>query len=212
MAPHMLLRRDTQLPGPLSLHGRGRLQEGGGPVGRRARPPGPGEARPGRRQPAAPGRADQSPRHPVPGSPPERADGLRRDRHPGFPRPLPDRRPGDPGLGDRQGRRACSRSSRGPTPSTGPAGRQPRLPGRRRRTTAVARSARHSARRAPPRTARSPRNAGGPPGSPKSQSRIAALEAELTELGKLLADPPSDRAEVQRAGERYMTPSTNWRP
>jgi len=36
------------------------------------------------------------------------------------------------------------------------------------------------------------------------QARIAALEAKLTELGGILANPPSDRAEIQRAGEEYM--------
>jgi len=43
-------------------------------------------------------------------------------------------------------------------------------------------------------------------------SRIAALEAELTQLGKLLADPPPDRAEVQRVGERYMQAEVELEP
>jgi hypothetical protein len=36
------------------------------------------------------------------------------------------------------------------------------------------------------------------------QTQIAALEAKLTKLGGILANPPSDRAEIQRAGEEYM--------
>lgn len=36
------------------------------------------------------------------------------------------------------------------------------------------------------------------------QTRIAELEDELTRLGRNLANPPSDRAEIQRMGEEYM--------
>ena len=138
---------------------------------------GPGQARPGQRQRSVAGRADQSPRHPFPGNAAERPGGLRGHHNPGVARPLPDRRPGDPGLGDRQAGEGRSGWSRAPTANTARAGRRPARSGRLRRTrranppgtTAAPRSARPSAKPGRPRTARSPTSAAGRPASPRSE-------------------------------------------
>jgi ATP-binding cassette subfamily F protein 3 len=40
------------------------------------------------------------------------------------------------------------------------------------------------------------------------RTRMAQLEDQLTHLGKTLADPPSDRGEIKRAGEEYIRAET----
>ena len=119
-------RGGADLPGPLPVLQRRRLQDRQEPQRRGAQPAGPGQDGPRQRQPARPGRADQPPGHLLPRRPGGRPLRVRRDGDLRLPRPLPDRRPGDARLGGRR------RDADGPPRGLGGVPRRPGAAPRRR--------------------------------------------------------------------------------
>ncbi len=104
VAPNMLLADIRDLPGALPVQRRRCVPQSRDPVRRRARPAGASQAQPDQRQPAAAGRADQPPGHPLAGDPAGGAGRLPGHHPAGLARPLPDRRHRHADLGDRAGR------------------------------------------------------------------------------------------------------------